>query len=102
MSSGKPFVLNNSNVAKQKSSLSTLHREYAALVSLQYHDRLDFVLRPRLLPPITPSSNEISKAMEAYRLNEPQAKAIISSLKRDGFSLIQGYVLGPLIECSVS
>lgn len=75
------------------SSLSTLHREYAALVSLEYYDRLDFILNPKLSSPVKPASEEIDQAKRAYQVNEPQAKAIISALRRDGFSLIQGYVI---------
>lgn len=36
--------------------------------------------------------------MAAYRVNEPQAKAIHGALKTRGFSLIQGSVVSPLVS----
>ncbi|KAL5501492.1 hypothetical protein ACEPAH_8752 [Sanghuangporus vaninii] len=71
-------------------SLATLHREYAALIALEYYDMVDIILRPKLSNPVNASQQEVRQAMETYRLNEPQAKAIISAMKTDGFSLIQG------------
>lgn len=71
-------------------SLSTLHREYGALVSLQYNDVCEFILRPSL--PIAPAVNkrDVEETMKKYKLNEPQATAILKALKTEGFSLIQG------------
>ena len=51
---------------------------------------LEVILRPQLSGPVLASSQEVQQAMDSYRLNEPQAKAIISAMKTDGFSLIQG------------
>ena len=76
-------------------SLSTLYREYAALAALEYYDLCDTIFRPRLAPMERLSPNEVSRAMTSYRVNEPQAKAILSSLNTTGFSLIQGYVARP-------
>lgn len=53
---------------------------------------LEVILRPQLSDPVFVSSQEVQQAMNSYRLNEPQAKAIISAMKTDGFSLIQGQV----------
>ncbi|KAF8895534.1 SEN1 N terminal-domain-containing protein [Infundibulicybe gibba] len=71
-------------------SLSTLHREYAALVSLPSYDFCDLILQPTLpkIPKIDP--HELQQAMKTYSVNEPQAAAIVGSLKADGFALIQG------------
>lgn len=73
-------------------SLTTLHREYAALMGLPYFDLVDMILRPELPKPQTASADEVRQTMAAYKLNEPQAKAILTSMNTDGFVLIQGYV----------
>lgn len=61
-------------------------------MALPYYDMADIILRPRLADPVIASSDEIQQAIDAYQVNEPQAKAIISSMRTKGFSLIQGYV----------
>ncbi|TCD66618.1 DEAD-box type RNA helicase [Steccherinum ochraceum] len=71
-------------------SLTTLHREYAALLGLPYYDLFDFIMRPDLAQPSRISSDELERTMSTYKLNEPQAKAILSSMNVEGFSLIQG------------
>ncbi|KAI0320191.1 AAA domain-containing protein [Amylostereum chailletii] len=71
-------------------SLSTLHREYAALVAMEFYDFSDFILKPKLKPtPLIPE-DELRATMQAYNVNEPQARAIESALQTEGFSLIQG------------
>jgi senataxin len=89
--SGKYYAFDSSiAILKPPLSLSTIHREYAALVSLPYYDYVDMILRPQLpMPPqVDPRDAEI--AMAKYSINEPQANAILSSLDMSGFSLIQG------------
>ncbi|THH27997.1 hypothetical protein EUX98_g6198 [Antrodiella citrinella] len=71
-------------------SLTTLHREYAALMGLPYYDLFDTILRPDLRKKTSVSPEELRQTMSLYKLNEPQAKAILSSMVTDGFSLIQG------------
>jgi senataxin len=71
-------------------SLSTINREYAALMALPYYDLFDTVLRPRLFKDVAIDHKEVSRIMATYRVNEPQAIAISSSLKAKGFALIQG------------
>ncbi|KAG0703798.1 SEN1 N terminal-domain-containing protein [Suillus ampliporus] len=75
---------------KKVFSLSTLHREYGALVALPHYDLFQMILTPTLsvTPPLEP--REVQHTMSAYNVNEPQARAIIGSLKADGFALIQG------------
>lgn len=71
-------------------SLSTAHREYGALMSMPYYDLVDEILSPpHHKKPEMPEAL-INRAMSAYRVNRPQAGAILSALSRDGFSLIQG------------
>ncbi|KAI0061699.1 hypothetical protein BV25DRAFT_1948064, partial [Artomyces pyxidatus] len=71
-------------------SLSTLHREYAALVAMPLYDFANFILQPQLSRPPSIDQYEIRQAMASYNVNEPQARAIASSLRTEGFSLIQG------------
>ncbi|KAJ3747263.1 AAA domain-containing protein [Lentinula detonsa] len=71
-------------------SLSTLHREYAALVAAQYYDFADRILRPYLALPVKVDTQDIKQMMDKYKVNEPQARAIVGALKSDGFVLIQG------------
>ena len=70
-------------------SLSTLHREYSALVALPYYDLADVILNPRLVKTAI-DRREIRASMEKYGVNEPQAGAIVGAMNTEGFSLIQG------------
>ncbi|KAG9227572.1 hypothetical protein CCMSSC00406_0000782 [Pleurotus cornucopiae] len=71
-------------------SLSTINREYAALVSLPYYGLQDLLLWPRLPTLANPKQSDIDSAMTSLRVNQPQAIAILSSLNSSGLSLIQG------------
>ncbi len=71
-------------------SLSTLHREYGALMALPNYDCADFILKPQLPKPPHLDHKEIEVAMAKYNVNEPQARAIIGALRTDGLTLIQG------------
>jgi senataxin len=73
-------------------SLATVHREYAALIALEFYEYCDFILNPRLSTPQSVDQKQLIKTMKTFNLNEPQARAIESSLRSNGFSLIQGYV----------
>jgi senataxin len=73
-------------------SLSTLHREYGALMGLPHYDCADFILKPQLPKPPRLDHTEVEVAMTKYNVNEPQARAIVSALRTDGFTLIQGLV----------
>ena len=70
-------------------SLSTLHREYAALVALPYYDLSDVIFNPKLTK-VAIDKREVRASMEKYGVNEPQAGAIVGALNTEGFSLIQG------------
>ncbi len=72
-------------------SLSTLHREYAALMAMPHYDCADFILKPHLPKRAPVDHNEVQLTMTKYNVNEPQARAISSALRTDGFSLIQGH-----------
>ncbi|KIJ64432.1 hypothetical protein HYDPIDRAFT_187805 [Hydnomerulius pinastri MD-312] len=71
-------------------SLTTLHREYGALMGLPYYDSCQTIMQPRLSPLPRLERRDIDDTMSAYRVNEPQARAILSSLRAEGFALIQG------------
>lgn len=75
--------------------LSTALREFAALRGLPYYEpeilRDILAGRSAQLPRL--SESDIRKAMTAYEVNEPQAKAILGSTSVDGFALIQGCAL---------
>ncbi|THH12551.1 hypothetical protein EW146_g7587 [Bondarzewia mesenterica] len=71
-------------------SLSTLHREYGALVAMPCYDHADFFLRPQLSKKPYVDDKEIQQTMAKYNVNEPQAVAIASSMRTEGFTLIQG------------
>lgn len=72
-------------------SLTTISREYGALMAFPYYDLFMDILKSKisLAPEMSPI--EIQRAMKVHHVNEPQATAILGSLRTEGFSLIQGY-----------
>lgn len=74
-------------------SLTTVQREYASLVSLPYFDLFNTIMRPRMPEIPKLDQKDIRETMTTYSVNEPQAKAILSTLRSEGFVLIQGYVV---------
>ena len=79
------------NLTYKCNSLSTVHREYAALMGIGQYDWAEDIFQAHINPPVIPSEAAIRKAMNVHHLNPPQAKAVLSSLGTKGFSLIQGY-----------
>ncbi|KAJ8518486.1 hypothetical protein ONZ45_g4443 [Pleurotus djamor] len=71
-------------------SLSTMTREYGALVSVPFFDLSDTIIRPHLPELKTPSTKEVERAMANLGVNKPQATAILSSIATQGITLIQG------------
>jgi hypothetical protein len=71
-------------------SLATLHREYAALLGLEYYDLLSHILRPQLVRSTKFDEAEVKRTMALYSLNQPQAEAIVGSLQSEDFCLVQG------------
>ncbi|GAA5849474.1 hypothetical protein JCM5353_006863 [Sporobolomyces roseus] len=71
-------------------NLSTVHREYAALQALEWLELCPDILDPRPPPAMPLDARLIQNTMDAYKVNEPQARAIQGSLRTNGFSLIQG------------
>ncbi|KAF9220939.1 hypothetical protein BS17DRAFT_786249 [Gyrodon lividus] len=75
---------------KKVFGLATLHREYGALMALPYYDAFQSIMQPRISALPRLERRDIDEAMSTYRVNEPQARAILSSLQAEGFALIQG------------
>lgn len=72
-------------------SLTTAHREYAALKALEYYDLREMVLHPKSQAITAVSERELIRCMNTFKVNQPQAEAITGALKRQkGFTLIQG------------
>ncbi|KAF9046447.1 SEN1 N terminal-domain-containing protein [Panaeolus papilionaceus] len=71
-------------------SLSTINREYEALVSLQYNRMCPSIMSPSLPRCRTPLQETVLEVMDLYNVNEPQATAILNAISTSSFSLIQG------------
>ncbi|KAJ3513039.1 hypothetical protein NLJ89_g3171 [Agrocybe chaxingu] len=71
-------------------SLSTLHREYAALKSLPHSSQLEVILKPSLPRVPDPDTRYVRETMSTLKVNEPQAIAILKAMTNEGFTLIQG------------
>ncbi|KAF8843323.1 hypothetical protein BDN67DRAFT_945625 [Paxillus ammoniavirescens] len=75
---------------KKVFGLATLHREYGALMALPYYNAFQSIMQPRISALPRLERHDIEAAMSTHRINEPQARAILSSLRAEGFALIQG------------
>jgi len=71
-------------------SLTTLRREYAALVSVPDLLLAKDLLQARVAPRPDVSEADRVQAERAYSLNAPQAQAVVAAMRTTGFSLIQG------------
>ncbi|PWN45746.1 hypothetical protein IE81DRAFT_320047 [Ceraceosorus guamensis] len=72
-------------------TLTTLHRECAALMAFQDYDLVADILQGKAAPKQVVRDNDARQAMDAFQVNRPQAEAIVGSLQADrGISLIQG------------
>lgn len=72
------------------SDMTTTQREYAALSSLEYYDLCPEVLEAKPSPLQKQSETQMNETVSRYNLNRGQAKAILSAVDNDGFTLIQG------------
>jgi senataxin len=59
-------------------------------MALPYYQFFDTVLRPRLNKAPVSDVTELRRIMTEYQVNEPQAIAISTALRTEGFTLIQG------------
>ncbi|PVZ96920.1 hypothetical protein BB558_007155 [Smittium angustum] len=78
--------------ALRLTSLVPVHREYAALQSLKYlpPHLMECILRPKIKNSGNVLESDIDEIVDIYKVNRPQAEAILTSLNKEGFSLIQG------------
>jgi senataxin len=71
-------------------SLTPLEREYGALMALPYYDLCEEIVRAKPSPLLDYPDSQLSRIIDAYKVNRAQAKAVKSALENDGFTLIQG------------
>jgi len=71
-------------------SLTPLEREYGALKGLPYYDLCDQIIKGKPHSLMEIPMSKVHGTMKVYKVNEPQARAIIGAVQNDGFSLIQG------------
>ncbi|CAO1613045.1 unnamed protein product [Parajaminaea phylloscopi] len=71
-------------------SLSTVNREFAALLTLPFYDLVRDITQGRVAPRQQPSASDVKTMVQTYGVNVPQAEAILGALHGQGFSLIQG------------
>ncbi|KAI5809970.1 SEN1 N terminal-domain-containing protein [Peziza echinospora] len=71
-------------------SLTSLEREYGALLSLMYYDLMDEILHARPTHIEAPAEDRVQDVVSTYQVNTPQAKAICAATDNEGFTLIQG------------
>ncbi len=71
-------------------SLTTLEREYGALLGLRYFDLCDEIIRAKPSPLLKYSENQLAPLVVNYSINNAQAKAVRSAMDNDAFTLIQG------------
>lgn len=76
--------------ATKVSSLTTLEREYGALLGLQYFDLCDEIIKAKPSPLLKYSDNHLAPLVANYNINIAQAKAVRSAIDNDAFTLIQG------------
>lgn len=84
------MVPNATIFAVKVSSLTTLEREYGALLGLQYFDLCDEVIKAKPSPLLKYSENQLAPLIANYNINSAQAKAVRSAIDNDAFTLIQG------------
>jgi len=71
-------------------------------MAMPHYDCASFILKPYLPKPRSVDKKEVQLTMTKYSVNEPQARAITSALRTDGFSLIQGYAVFLAVRCIFS
>ncbi|KAK4047450.1 hypothetical protein OIO90_006196 [Microbotryomycetes sp. JL221] len=71
-------------------SLSTVHREYAALQTVGDLELFEEIANPEPRPRLQIDPRAIDKTKTTYNVNDSQAIAINHALRTPGFSLIQG------------
>lgn len=70
--------------------MTTVEREYSSLEGLPFYDLVNQILKakPTLEAPLNEA--EVQDVKANYKLNTSQAKAVVGTVSKEGFSLIQG------------
>ncbi|KAF7952535.1 uncharacterized protein EAE97_002032 [Botrytis byssoidea] len=84
------FVPNGKLYTLKITDMTTTLREFAALSSLEYYDLCTEILEAKPSPLQNYSDEKVASMSTRYKLNNGQAKAILSANDNDGFTLIQG------------
>jgi senataxin len=91
---GNKFIssLNPNGVVRgiKVQSMTTLEREYGALVGLKYYDLCDWILKAKPSELLSYNDKHLDPLISTYKLNKAQAKAVKSAMDNDAFTLIQG------------
>ncbi len=88
---GYSFILNNIWSSKKITSLTPAIREYEALVKLGQYSLGYQILNPNKIPLPQLDDSRIQKLKDAFKVNAPQAEAIIAATSQNrGFVMIQG------------
>ena len=59
-------------------------------MALPFYNAFQAIMQPRISSIPHLNKHDVDQTMSTYRVNEPQARAILSSLQVQGFGLIQG------------
>ncbi|AMD19889.1 HCL262Cp [Eremothecium sinecaudum] len=70
--------------------MTTVEREYTSLKGLPYYDLLTQILKAKPSAEEDIDEVEVEKVGKTYNLNTSQARAVISTVRKKGFSLVQG------------
>lgn len=70
--------------------MTTVEREYTSLVGLPFYDLVNQIISGKPAISQTLGPQQIEEVRKNYKLNASQAKAVVSTVACEGFSLIQG------------
>lgn len=84
------LVLREEIHAVKVMQMTTVEREYTSLAGLPYYDLVDQILKAQPSSEYPADTSEVDIVKSNYKLNTSQAEAIVSTIKKPGFSLIQG------------
>ncbi|ETN40744.1 uncharacterized protein HMPREF1541_05024 [Cyphellophora europaea CBS 101466] len=87
----RPFLNDKATIwASQILSLTTLEREFGALMALPYYDLSEEIIAAKPSRLMDYPDHELATFVQTYDVNEAQARAVKSALDNDAFTLIQG------------
>lgn len=86
----KFLTLRSEIFAVKVMQMTTVEREYSTLEALEYYDLVEQILCAAPSQSVEVDSSEVDFVKFNYKLNSSQAKAIVNTVSKEGFSLIQG------------